>query len=104
MKTMDKPSWPFEDAPATPSVTTTHVTSGAMPITYASRELDEDGEITWQFHCAIPFDMDDAQLVRLDTVANIDGTVNQLAKLPIGFAAKRSSSSEPWIQGNSRET
>jgi len=97
MKTGRNLEWPFDDAPETPVVTTLHVTSRAMPIMYVSREIDEDGRITWQFHCALPFEMKDAQLVRLDTIVNVDRTVLEIASLPVGYAAKRSSPQEPWV-------
>ncbi len=90
------PNWPFLDAPATPCVTTIHVTSGRSPIVSVSRERDEDGELTWQFHCAEPFKMEDAQLVRLDTILAIDPSMNVMADLPIGFEATRASANARW--------
>ena len=97
MKTDKNAKWPFDDPRGTPAVTTLHVTSSEMPIVYASRESDEDGEITWHFYCAFPFEMKDAQLVRLDTIINVDRSVLELADLPLGHAAKRRSPQDPWI-------
>ena len=68
-----------------------------MPILYVSHELDEDGDPTWQFHCVVvPFKMEDAQLVRLDTVVALDASVVPLCDLPVGYAAKRSAIGAPW--------
>jgi hypothetical protein len=89
--------WPFEDAPDTPAVTTVHVTSRRLPILHACHALDEDGMSTWQFHCeTVPFAMDAAQLVRLDTIVGIDPTVLQIAGLPIGHSATRDAVGAPW--------
>jgi len=89
--------WPFEDPPDTPAVTTTHVTKGGLPILYVSHEEDEDGASTWNFQCGtVPFSMDDAQLVRLDTIAGIDPTVLEIAGLPIGYSATRPARGSKW--------
>jgi hypothetical protein len=89
--------WPFEDVPATAVVTTTHVTTGGLPILYVCHDLDEDGEPTWQFHCGtIDFDMKDAQLVRLDTIFRIDPSIAEVADLPFGHCATRSSIGGAW--------
>lgn len=90
--------WPFEDEPETPCVTTSHVTSGRNPIVSVSREKDEDGELTWQFHCAEPFKMEDAQLVRLDTILAVDPSMRELADLPLGYEAKRASANSKWTR------
>jgi hypothetical protein len=90
--------WPFQDPPGTATVTTKHVTQHRRPILYASHEVDEDGEATWQFHHDVEqFKMEDAQLVRLDTIIKIDPSVAELANLPVGHSAARNSREEPWV-------
>jgi hypothetical protein len=75
-----------------------------MPILYASRERDEGGEVTWQFHCVtVPFDTKDAQLVRLDTILRIDPTIAELHDLPVGMAASRSAAAQPWSRHQETE-
>ena len=95
MKMMDK--WVFIDPPETSVVTTKQVTNSEYPVLYVSHELDEDGETVWQFLClVVPFSMEDAQLVRLDTIVNIDNTLREVADLPLGYAATRDFASGPW--------
>lgn len=87
----------FEDPPETVAVTTTYVTENKYPAVYVSHEIDDDGEIIWQFHCTVvPFSMDDALLVRLDTIIGIDSTLKEIAHLPIGYAAKRDTVGGKW--------
>jgi hypothetical protein len=91
--------WPFEDDPGVLAVTTKQVTGGTHPILYASRELDEDGEVTWQFLClTVAFDMVDAQLVRLDTLLRLDPTLGELADLPVGSSATRDRAGASWVR------
>jgi hypothetical protein len=96
-------SWPFQDDPGTPCVTTKSVTSRQRPILYVSRETDEDGELTWQFHCAEKFRMENAQLVRLDTIFATDASVGELGDLPLGYEARRTSPDGRWMR-NKQET
>lgn len=88
--------WLFPDDPATPCVTTIHVTDGSSTIVSVCRARDDDGELTWQFHSAEPFKMKDAQLVRLDTILSIDPSMHELADLPLGFEATRTSANARW--------
>lgn len=90
-------TWPFEDPPGAVAVTTKHVTERKLPILYVSHDLDEAGEATWQFHCLVePFSLDDAQLVRLDSIVEIDSSVLDLADLPVGYAATRAAPGSEW--------
>jgi hypothetical protein len=91
--------WLFDDDPSILAVTTIQVTDGKHLILYASRELDEEGEVTWQFLClTVAFDMADAQLVRLDTVLQMDPTLGELADLPIGSSATRERAGALWVR------
>jgi hypothetical protein len=40
--------------------------------------------------------MEDAQLVRLDTIFSIDPSMRELADLPLGFEATRTSANARW--------
>lgn len=89
--------WSFEDPPETAVVTTTQITQKGAPILYVSHERDENGEATWQFHSLIePFSMDDAQLVRLETIVRLDPTIAEIADLPMGYAATRMERGGSW--------
>lgn len=90
-------TWPFPDAPGCVAVTTKHITDRDLPILYVSHDRDDEGESTWQFHSLVePFSMDDAMLVRLDTIVELDPSVLEIADLPVGFAATRTALGGEW--------
>ena len=90
-------AWLFGDAPSTPVVTTRQVTERQLPILYVSHEQDEDGLPTWHFLClTVPFAMEDAQLVRLDTIVELDPSITTLAELPLGYCALRTAPGAEW--------
>lgn len=89
--------WPFFDGPDTVSVTLSDITAGRLPILFASHERDDEGEIIWQFHNNPGhFDFRHAQLVRLETVLDLDPTIAELGDLPIGWTASRNSVDDAW--------
>jgi hypothetical protein len=94
----NKSPWPFQDLPGTVCVTTKRVTSRRLPIVYASRAVDEENKLFWQFQCAEGFQLDDAQLVGLKTVFAVDPSIGELADLPLGYEATRESLDTPWIR------
>ena len=79
-------------------VTSSYVTSGGMPILLVTHEYDEeDEEYIWQFHCGNgDYAMERMQLVRLDTILNIDPSISTIANLAVGYQAKRTSPDENW--------
>lgn len=87
------PSWPFPQPRNEAVFTTVHVVRHGAAIVFAAR-FEEDGG--WQFLSADPFTMQDALLVGLSEVYEIDPSVGLLADLPPGWAAERSSASTPW--------
>jgi len=104
LKTMNDPTttppessqptdWPFDDAPNTASVTTTHVLRGGQPILYVFHDA-EDGD--WQFHADGPKSMSDCLLVCISTVFRHDPTIAEIADLPRGWEASRTAVGQPW--------
>ena len=92
---MDK--WPFVDLPSTVAVTSSDITNCDNPILYVSHEIDEDGDVTWQFHYdENNFDFSRALLVRLDTILSPDLTIASVSSLPIGYSAKRCQIGGDW--------
>jgi hypothetical protein len=91
-------SWPFDISPDTVVVTTTYVTRERNPILYVTHERDEEEGVIWQFHCGNgDYSSDVVQLVRLDEILELDGSIAELAGLPLGFCAKRSSARDRWV-------
>ena len=87
----------FDISPDTAVVTTSYVTRQMQPILYVTHEYDEEEGIIWQFHCGNgDYSSEVMQLVRLDEILELDGTVVELADLPLGFCAKRLNAESKW--------
>lgn len=85
-------SWPFSDAKNSVAFTTSKVIEDAYPILYASH--DEDGD--WQFLCGTTNATEDARIVCLKNLVELDPSITELADLPIGWSAEREDASNPW--------
>jgi hypothetical protein len=72
--------------------TTRFVVQNASPIVYVSH--DEEGD--WQFLGSEQVSMKDAMVVSLEDIITIDKTILELANLPIGDSASRSSKESKW--------
>jgi hypothetical protein len=87
--------WPFADTPNTASITTRQVLEGA-PILLVTHDAD-DG--SWQFVCGTTDDPADARVVGLGQMYKRDATLRELADLPEGWRASRTSTDRPWQRG-----
>lgn len=91
-------AWPFDVPPNTAVVTTTYVTRERLPILFVSHEVDEDGDISWQFHCGNgDYSSATLQIVGLETVLQLDPRLVEIATLPVGYAATRASVGGEWV-------
>ena len=84
--------WPFPDPDDSSAYTSSKVLHDKHPILMVSR--DQEGD--WQFlHGAVGED-DKCHLICLGCAYGWDRTVGQVADLPLGWQAIRSSVNEPW--------
>lgn len=89
---------PFNISGDTMVVTSIDITQGKLPIMEVSHEDDEEGGSLWQFHSGNgDYSMDRMQLVRLDTILNIDPGLIEIAGLGMGRTARRRAIGEPWL-------
>ena len=85
--------FPFVDPPNTAALICTHVLNGD-PILYVSHDAD-DG--MWQFLCGRNgHSTQEARLVSLAKVVDIDPQIGALASMPLGCAAERNDADSPW--------
>ena len=84
--------FPFGDAPNTACFTCTHVLEEGKPILFVSH--DEDGY--WQFLCGSNHKVDDARIVSLASILDIDESMSCLAELDYGQYAEVKDSSGEW--------
>jgi hypothetical protein len=98
MEQVIRGTWPFDVSPDAAVVTTSYVTNDRQPILHVTHEYDEEEGVLWQFHCGNgDYDPKVLQLVRLDEILEMDRSIAELAGLPTGFCAKRSSAEDEWI-------
>ena len=85
-------SWPFLDPVNTAVFTTKQVIEMGLPIRLVSHDVDG----TWQFLCGTTNEESDALIVGLGEVVHFDPSVINLADLPLGCKAWRSSKEDTW--------
>lgn len=85
--------WPFSDPPETEVIVLDRILDGEAPILLVTRDEDEP---TWQFLDGEHVFEDDARLVLLGEIVQIDPSVLDLGPLPIGWYAWRAKSGLPW--------
>lgn len=87
-------AFPFYDAPNTAAIICCHVINDGKPILFVSHDED-DG--MWQFLCEKTHETDDAKLVSLKYVFDLDNTVGDLADMPCGCYATRGTQKDSWV-------
>ena len=89
---MSVDSWPFDQPRNCAVFTTRQVVEGAEPILHVTHDPDDQG---WQF-LGREAREEDAKIIALYEVAELDSSILQLADLPPGWHAWRDSVEEPW--------
>jgi len=95
-------TWPFDDPPNVAVFTTKSIAFGRQPVLLVTHN-EEDG--AWQF---LPGGgaghLKDAALVSLREMIERDGTLAELADLPVGWRAWRESPDSPWLRAWSTDS
>lgn len=86
--------FPFYDEPNTVVILCSHVINRDEPILFVSH--DEDDGI-WQFLCGKTHEVEDAKLVFLQSVFELDNSIETLAEMPCGCCATRKNREDEWI-------
>lgn len=85
--------WPFEDPQNVAVFTLKRILHEGQPILYVSHDEDDGA---WQFLDGEDLKEEDAALVSLVHITNLDSSIYELADLPLGWQAWRTSKSQPW--------
>ena len=85
--------FPFSQDPNTIVFTCCHVLEEGNPILYVTHDSNED----WQFLCGKSHTTEDARLISLQELYNLDKSVGALADLKPGQKAERSAANSKWI-------
>ncbi|MCL2296631.1 MAG: hypothetical protein FWC29_06100 [Methanomassiliicoccaceae archaeon] len=86
--------FPFKDEKNTATITCCHVIRDHQAILYASHDED-DG--MWQFLCGKTHETSEAMIVSLDAIFTLDGSVADIAELPLGYEAERKDRNSKWV-------
>ena len=93
--------WPFADPKNLAVFTTASVLEDGSVITYVTHDADDGA---WQFHGANETDnLDDARLVALSAIYQLDRSIGSLADLPLGWHAWRATRDDDWIRTESSD-
>lgn len=87
--------WPFHSPRNEAVFTTDRVIGGQQPILRVVHGATDGG---WQFLPGDAVTTAEAKLVSLGSIATLDPTVLELASLPEGWCATRSSLSASWVR------
>lgn len=85
--------WPFEDPPNVATITTRPIVEGSSWIALVSHDEDDGG---WQFIGPEGPVEELAMVVALRSIIERDGTIAELADLPLGWQARRDGPNSSW--------
>ena len=85
--------WPFNDPPNVAVFTNKKIVDGTEWIQHVSHDEDDGA---WQFHPEGGTPEQDASVVSLKTIIDIDPSVASLADLPLGWCASRTAANAGW--------
>lgn len=92
--------WPFKDAANTAVFTSRRILNGEDWIHYITHDED-DG--SWQFHpYSGPTPEEEAKIVSLKTMLEIEPRISELADLPLGWYAWRETRVGNWERGETK--
>jgi hypothetical protein len=88
-------NWLFTDPPDTAVITVRNIVYEGRPILHVSHDI-EDG--MWQFLDGDLVSMEDALVVSLVEIVQLDDSIIELANLPLGWEASRSKIGDTWVR------
>ncbi len=91
--------WPFIDPKNVAVFTVADIMNRVKPILYVSHDADDGA---WQFMPGGRISIHEAKTLALHRIVEGDPTIKQLADLPEGWVAQRSSPKAPW-RGSKRK-
>ncbi len=90
-----RPPWPFEDSQNVAVITLEKIMNRQSSVLYVTHDA-EDG--MWQFLDGDEVNEEEARLISLMEMVNIDSTLTQLYDLPRGWMAWRENEESEWLR------
>ncbi len=85
--------WPFSDPMDVAVITVRQIWPGMAPILFVSHDAVDGG---WQFLPGTEVSEQDAMVLLLSEIVDLDETIRELADLPLGWIAERQSRHSEW--------
>jgi hypothetical protein len=85
--------WPFDQAPNVAAITTRQVTDDNFPILSVVHYADDH---SWAFTCGTSNESQDARIVGMGQVSQLDATIFEIASLPPSWGATRAEVGGAW--------
>ena len=83
----------FEQPCDTACITCSHVLNDGAPVLFVTHDADDGG---WQFLCGAEHDIEDATVIGMGSVIDLDPTLNGLHDMPEGYGATRDALGARW--------
>ena len=90
---MKKHEWPFSQPRNCAVISLREIVFEGKPILYLTHDKDDEG---WQFLTREPVSKEDAVVVTLEEIVQLDPSILKLADLPPGWMATRQTASAAW--------
>ena len=87
--------WPFDTPENTGAISCRHILEGSRRILYVTHDEDDGG---WQILCGEMHEVEDGRVVCLGCMVSTDGSLAELADLPLGWCAERETASSSWVR------
>ena len=88
--------WPFDDPMDVAVISIRQIVFEGHCILHVTHDAS-DGY--WQFLCSDDANEENAVVVALSEIVEMDPSLKQIADLPLGWHAWRVSTDDPWIRG-----
>lgn len=86
--------YPFSEKKDLLVFTCTHILEGKKHIKFVTHHFDD---CNWQFLCGGMHKDEDAVIISIQEICELDKSVEELCDLPIGYCASRKNISAKWI-------
>lgn len=88
-----KQDWPFDQPPNCACITLKQIVDQKAPILLVTHDFEDDG---WQFLSLEDVTLEDAVVVSMQYMVQLDASVLEVAHIPPGWRAWRQSKTSKW--------
>ena len=93
-------TWPFSDPKNLACITVKEIVLEGQSILRVTHDLDDGG---WQFLTDEIINVENAMVLGLEEIYEIDESIAEISNLPLGWKAIRKSIGQPWVLSESEK-